>query len=218
MKDEAREKIEQMKEEDLTRLIKILGWYTLKEIRSRKLFFRTGQSTEMPDGYDVDSVVNEAFTRVFTGQRQWDPNQNPDLGKYLRDVIDSILSHLATGKDNVMLREAGSSEDNDDSQWEAGSKERRPEREWLNRGSKQADDELIERERLEEEERVLQMLVEECSTDPILARVLQIKREFDADPAEISERTGIPVKDIYNAIKRLDRKIILVRRRLNGAR
>jgi DNA-directed RNA polymerase specialized sigma24 family protein len=216
LNDEAREKIGQIKEEELARLIKILGWYTLKEIRSRKLFFRTGRSGEMPGGYDVESIVNEAFTRVLTGQRRWNPNQDPDLKKYLMNVIDSILSHLATGKDNEMVRAAGVPEGNDDdSQWEAGSKERRPEREWLSRGSQRADDELIEREMQEEEERVLQMLVEECGSDPVLARVLQVKREFDAEPAEISELTGIPVKDVYNAIKRLDRKIALIRRRLD---
>lgn len=217
MNDEAREKIEQIKEEELVRLIKVLGWYTLKE--SRKLFFRTGRDGEMPSGYDVESVVNESFTRVLTGQRRWDPNQDLDLKKYLMNVIDSILSHLATGKDNELVRAASGPEgDEKDSQWEAGSKERRPEREWLTRSSQRADEELIERERLEEEERVLKMLVEECSNDTVLARVLQVKREFDAEPAEISQHTGIPVKDVYNAIKRLDRKIALIRRRLDETR
>lgn len=214
MRDEAREKIEQMQEEELARLIKVLGFYTLKE--SRKLFFRTGRSGEMPSGYDVESVVNEAFTRVLTGQRRWDPKQDPDFKKYLMNVIDSILSHLATGKDNEMLRGAANAEgDEDSSHWEAGSKERRPEREWLARGAQRADEELIESERLEEEDRVLQMLVEECSGDPVLARVLQVRREYDAEPAEISELTGIPVKEVYNTMKRLDRKIALIRRRLN---
>jgi hypothetical protein len=214
LNEEAREKIEQMKEEELARLIKILGWYALKE--SRRKFFRTGRGGEMPGGYDVETVVNEAFTRVLTGQRRWAPEREPDLKRHLMDVIDSILYHLATGKDNELMRAAGAAEGvEDDSSWEAGSKECRPEREWLARGAQTADAALFERERLLEEERVLQMLVEECSGDPVLPHMLCVMREHDAEPAGISEITGLPVKDIYNAMKRLDRKIVLIRKRLS---
>lgn len=215
MYEEARARIEQMKEEELSRLIKILGWYALKE--SRRKFFRTGRGGEMPGGYDVEAVVNEAFTRVLNGQRRWDAEREPDLKRHLMDVIDSILYHLATGKDNELLRGAGGAEgDEDDSSWEAGSKERRPEREWLARGAQSADAALFERERFEEEARVLRMLTEECSGDAVLPRALRMMREYDAEPAEISEMTGIPVKEVYNAMKRLDRKIALIRKRLGA--
>ena len=216
MHEEAREKIGQMKEEELARLSKILGWYTLKE--GRRKFFRTGSGGEMPGGYDVGAVVNEAFTRVLDGRRRWDPGREPDLKRHLMDVIDSILYHLSTGKENELLRAAGGADGGgeEDSSWEAGSGERRPEREWLTRGAQSAEAALFERERLEAEERVLQMLAAECSGDPVLARVLQVMREYDAGPAEISEITGLPVKEVYNAAKRLDRKITLVRKRLGA--
>lgn len=214
MNEEARAKLEQMKEEELARLFKILGWYALKE--SRRKFFRTGRGGEMPGGYDVEAVVNEAFTRVLSGQRRWDSAREPDLKRHLMDVIDSILYHLATGKENELLRAAGGTEtEAADSSWEAGSNERRPEREWLARGAQGADAALFERERLEAEERVLRMLADECSGDPVLSRVLRVKREYDAEPAEISALTGLPVKEIYNAMKRLDRKIVFVRQKLS---
>lgn len=215
MHEEAREQIERMKEEELARLIKILGWYTLKE--SRRKFFRTGSGGEMPGGYDVGSVVNEAFTRVLSGRRRWDPGREPDLKRHLMDVIDSILYHLATGRENELLRSAGYADGGEeDSSWEAGSEERRPEREWLTRGAQSAEAALFERERLETEERVLQVLAGECSGDPVLAGVLRAMREHDAEPAEISRITGLPVKEVYNAAKRLDRKINLVRQRLGA--
>lgn len=217
MDEEARARIEKLTEEEWAGLIKILGWYTLKE--SRRMFFRTGRGGEMPGGYDVEAVVNEAVTRVLEGRRLWEPKRDPDLKKYLMDVIDSILYHLATGKDNELLRAAGDAEgDGDDSHWEAGSKERRPEREWLSRGVLSAEAALIERERLGEEERVIRMLADECSADPVLTRVLRAMRDYDAEPAEISELNGIPVKDVYNAVKRLDRKVAVVRKRLSETR
>ena len=45
-----------------------------------------------PPGYAPDDVMQEAITRTLGGERRWDPNKDPDLLKYLKDIIDSIYS------------------------------------------------------------------------------------------------------------------------------
>lgn len=214
MRDDARAEIAKLTDEELTRLSKELGRYASAEM-TKKPFWRTGKSGELPGGHEVESIVNEAFTRVYGGQRRWDSQKHPDLKKYLFDVIDSILSHLSTGSENALLRAVPEAGTEQEIQWESGSKERRPEREWLTRAARQPDEALFEREAAEREDRALQLLVEECSTDPVLSKILHVRLEYENPrSAEIAELTGIPVGDIYNGEKRLARKIALVRSRM----
>ncbi len=64
------------------------------------------------------------------------------------------------------------------------------------------------------ENRALELLIDECTDDPVLMSVLEAMMDGYEKSAEISEHKGIPVKEIYNAAKRMDRKLEMVRRRL----
>jgi hypothetical protein len=66
------------------------------------------------------------------------------------------------------------------------------------------------------EDRALGLLLDECSDDPVLMAVLEAMMDGYDKPAEISEHKGIPVKDVYNAIKKLDRRLEIVRKRMAG--
>jgi hypothetical protein len=73
---------------------------------------------------------------------------------------------------------------------------------------------VLQQEQAALEDRALELLLEECADDPVLIQVLEAMMEGCDKPAEISEAKGIPVKDVYNAIKRMDCKLELVRKRL----
>lgn len=64
------------------------------------------------------------------------------------------------------------------------------------------------------EDRALELLIDECAEDLILIGVLEAMMDGFETSAEISKAKGIPVQDIYNATKRLDRKLELIRKRL----
>jgi len=51
------------------------------------------------------------------------------------------------------------------------------------------------------------LLIDECGDDDILIKVLEAMMDGAEKSAEIAEATGIPIKDVYNATKRLDRKL-----------
>lgn len=56
--------------------------------------------------------------------------------------------------------------------------------------------------------------MDECADDEILMKVIEAMMDGYNTPAEISKAKGIPVKDVYNATKRLDRKAETARRRI----
>src|SRR5262245_15828179 len=98
MPDEVREAFARMSESELTEMILRLGRYTLRE--SNRLQWRTGDSVELPGGETIDSIVSLALEKTLSGERRWDPQSHPNLIEFLMDVIDSLLYHLATGKEN----------------------------------------------------------------------------------------------------------------------
>lgn len=49
---------------------------------------------ELPLGQTGEDLVQKAIDKVFSGDRKWDPNKNPDLYAYLTSVVDSLLSGL----------------------------------------------------------------------------------------------------------------------------
>lgn len=70
---------------------------------SRALRWRTPNPIELPDGETVPSIVSKAIEKLFAGEREWDPDTEPDTKKYLRSVVDSLLNHLAESQDNTLI-------------------------------------------------------------------------------------------------------------------
>lgn len=214
MLNEAQKHLRLMSDEEQTKLILHLGWYALRV--SNTLRWRTGDSVELPSGETIDSVVSLAFERVLSGERQWNPQTDPDITKYLMDVIDSLLYHLATGKDNTMLTTVPAEGSSDEAAWHVATRphERKhePDADWLARRSASPEQELLDREAAESEEAALTTLEEVVSDDAELTYILQAMRDGYDNPGEIAEIIGIDVREVYNAMKRLDRKVARVSR------
>ena len=119
MSTEAHAALARLPEIELQRMIMELGRYALSV--SSKLRWRTRDATQLPRGETVDSIVSLAFTKVLNGERQWDPVHAPDIKKYLMDVIDSLLYHLATSRDNTTITAIPSADSEHDTQVEPQS-------------------------------------------------------------------------------------------------
>lgn len=211
-------------------MIKELGIYASSV--SRTFRWRTGSPTELPGGETAKSIVSKAIQLVLkgaleessgdnpspkAGSRRWDLQKHPNLKKYLMDVIDSLLYHLAHSPDNKIFTRIP---DKGLGEWEAGLKLRTADTEWLARTSRSPEELLLQRERAELEDRALDMLEEEAAGDKVLSKVIRAMRESEgpAEASDVAKATGIPIKDVYNANKRLDRKAEEVFRKLGGAR
>jgi hypothetical protein len=195
------------------RLIWQLARYALGV--SRGLRWRTQSPIELPGGETIDSIVSKAIEKVFSGERRWDPGKEPDLGKYLQGVIDSLLSHLAEGKDNTMFAPVPNTVGGQaTAEWESGMGGRPHGAEWIGRPVKSPEKLLLEQQAAKRDDRVLELLIDECSVDAPLSKVLQAMFDGYEKRAEIAEATGLPENEVSNAGKRLDRKLAKLRLQL----
>jgi hypothetical protein len=133
---------------------------------------------KLPDSTEPEDIVIEAITRVYEGQRVWNPEQDPGLEDYMKSVLKSMVSNLMTlsGK-KVALDKFPSLRSDGGTDEEA---------------TFNSLDENIRRF---------------VSTDAELALVYKaIKDGFK--PREIAKDYAIPIQDVRNAQKKLRRSVI----------
>jgi hypothetical protein len=162
--------------------------------------------------------VSQAIEKVLSGERKWDPDSKPDMVKYLMDVIDSLLSHHATGADNRLLvrskkhgrgpEQMGADEPDIEGDMPQPAEQFAEEStEWMARPVPNPEQRFIEAEQQMQSEKAMSILVQGCASDPVLHRMLPLIQEGVSRPAEIAAKLAIPVGSVYNANKRLDRKL-----------
>jgi len=216
MPQTARDVLAWMSEEELAELILRLGRYALRE--SNRLRWRTGDSVELPGGETVDSIVSLALEKTLLGERQWNPETHPKLQEYLMDVIDSLLNHLATGRDNSLFTQAPSPDGTVNETNKSRSDTVEQEVEWLTRSEVSPETLLLQQEEEELKDRALELLREECEGDPLLLRIIEVMLQGNEKAAQIAAAAGLDVTDVYNAMKRLGRKAARVSLRISELR
>ena len=214
MLQSAREVFARMSEDELEELILRLGHYALRE--SNRLRWRTGSSVELPGGETIDSIVSLALEKTLSGEREWNPQAGSKLQEYLMNVIDSLLNHLATGRDNSLFTTVTSSDGtvNEGDKFRSHSSEHHVG--WLTRGEVSPETLLLEKEEAEVYERALELLREECEGDPVLMKIIEVMMEGNEKAEQIATASGLNVKEVYNAMKRLSRKAKRVSLRISG--
>jgi hypothetical protein len=209
---EAYEAVSKVSDDEWRDIALDLGRYALSV--SRNLRWRTRNPAELPGGETVTSIVSKAVEKLYSGDREWDPQKEPNLRKHLQNVIDSLLNHLAECQDNTLITVQPEPGSPDFPAWQSGSQKRDPAVDWLVPPSRSPEATLLLQEREQIEDRAVEMLLDECGNDPVLLAVLEAMMDGYDKAAEISKHKGIPIKDVYNATKRLDRKLEVVRKRV----
>jgi hypothetical protein len=208
LSQEARAALAQLSDDALQTLILELGRYALSV--SSRLYWRTGNAVDLPRGETVDSIVSKALTQVLSGERRWNPQAAPDLQKYLMGVIDSLLSHLARHKDNTTLRAVPRPDAYPDDRSEALLHPTPGATAW-HQEPQDPESVLLQHEQTAYEDRVLQHLLDVSRDDPLVTQIIQAMRDGHDKPGEVATALSLPVSDVYNAMKRLDRKMMRVR-------
>jgi hypothetical protein len=213
LSQEARAALAQLSDDALQTLILELGRYALSV--SSRLSWRTGNAVDLPRGETVDSIVSKALTKVLTGERRWNPQTAPDLQKYLMGVIDSLLSHLAQHQDNTMLRAVPRRDARPNDGSEALLRPTPGATAW-HQEPQDPESVLLQHEQTAYEDRVLQHLLDVSQDDPLVTQIIQAMWDGHDKPSEVATALGLPVSDVYNAIKRLDRKMMRVRQNIQA--
>jgi hypothetical protein len=213
--------------EEQNKLIINLTNYAAKKAKGKS--WRTGNAEELPEAENTFSVVTLAFERVLEGKRKWNPDTEPDFNKYMLDVIDSLLSHLATGKDNeIFVNENDSQFATNNERKNVGvlaaaeekfvaSKATKnfEEAEWLVRHQLSPEEELIAAEEKKFNDNVLQAICEAAADDYDVSAMIEAMGNNYVKSGEIAEYTGIDVDRIYNARKRLNTIVIKVKQKFD---
>lgn len=213
MLNEAREALTRMSEDELTDMILQLGRYALRE--SNRLRWRTGDSVELPGGETVDSIVSLALEKTLSGDRRWNPESQPNIQEYLMDVIDSLLSHLATGKDNRLFVTTSSDAIDSDEAGQTSSSQNQIESDWLARSGLSPEEAASKNEEEKLHERAIELLLVSSQGDPVLVQVIEAMLLGNDKADRIASATGLNIREVYNAMKRLDRKAARVSIQMN---
>lgn len=182
MPRDVRSVVDRMSDGDWQSLTLQLGRYALQ--KSRRFYWRTGSSGELPDGEVTESLVSKAVLLWMTGRRKWSHSESGDLQGFLQGVIDSLLSHSANGHDNRRIP-------SDDAVRPVG------------RATQETD--LLQRERAAEADRILTEIVAEAQQDAVVIEIIEAMRNGAATRRAIVSETGRSADAIDNGLKRLRR-------------
>jgi hypothetical protein len=159
-----------------------LGRYAL--FKSRRFYWRTGNSGELPYGEMTESIVSKAFCLWLSGRRRWNRAEYADLESFLKGVIDSLLSHSANSFDNQHIETA----------------------ETPHHVSKATpESELLEKERLNEADHTLAEIIRRSHDDPIVLEIIDAIRAGAATRRAIISATRRTPEAVDNGLKRLRR-------------
>ena len=181
--------------------------------KARRLYWQGIRGGDMPEGRNAYDIVQDAIYQLLSGERRWDPDTQPDLFAHLQSIIDSKVSALVEGWANERLRsetalaiEARLPKDTPSLLDAFASSRPDPEDIAL----------LTEQERRSEEFLIgLTLFLED---EPELQRIVEAIVNGAEGPAEIAKDAGITPKAVYNARKRLQRKLDEFRKRRETTR
>lgn len=72
-------------EHDWSKTIYALSAYVISLCRWKKI--------TLPSGVEESDIAMQAIEKVYTGERNWNPGQEPDLLRYLKGVARSLVSN-----------------------------------------------------------------------------------------------------------------------------
>jgi hypothetical protein len=179
---DVRSVVRRLSDRDWESLTLQLGRYALH--KSRRFYWRTGRSGELPNGEPTESLVSKAFVLWLTGRRRWNRAEYEDLPAFLRSVIDSLLSHSANGYDN---RHVASE----------------PELDRPAQGTPEV--ELLSKERAAEADRMVADIEERSQGDVVALAIIDAIRNGAATRRAVVQDTGYSPEAIDNGLKRLRR-------------
>jgi hypothetical protein len=179
---EIRRTVESLSDTDWQSLILQLGRYAL--FKSRRFYWRTGSSGQLPDGEMTESIVSKAFCLWLSGRRRWNRGEYSDLESFLKAVIDSLLSHSAGSYDNRRIESAESPSH-------------------VSKGTPESS--ILEQERLREADETLEEIIRRSQDDAIVLEIIDAIRSGAVTRREIVRVTGETTETIDNGFKRLRR-------------
>jgi hypothetical protein len=179
---DVRQEVERLSEVEWDSLAVQLARYTLH--KSRRFYWRTGNSGALPCGEMIESIVSKAIHLWLTGRRRWNRAEYVNLETFLKGIIDSLLSHFAVSSDNRHLVSIDAT---------------------VSVMSVTPETELLEKERVSETDQILAEIIRRSAGDSVVLEIIESMRNGASTRREIVKATGRPSEVVDNGLKRLRR-------------
>ena len=183
----------------ITKRLTIYASCRLARLHWRGLRVKAGQS--VVKGNEACDLAADAILSVIDGTRTWNRVAYPDLYEFLKGAVDSKVSALVESAENRKSRLAPvnpkTGEPATADEFPSGS--------------------LTPAQIIEDadwKEKFQSALVKELSTDELCLGMFDCLHAGITDRSEMAEMLEVTVADIYNAQKRMNRKIEAVTKRL----
>jgi DNA-directed RNA polymerase specialized sigma24 family protein len=176
--------LERLRKENWEKLIRQLHYYSLNRLKKFPQLEKKFNLVNL-----ANHLADEAIRQLWMQERAWDTTHYPDVYVFLKSAVDSLRYNFLKSKEQLVttfLDEAIA-----DTMPDSG------------------DDPEAQLETKELEDQVKAIF----DGDPEAYQVFDgVKNGLPA--REISLELGLPVKEVYNAMKRIDRKLIELRKTL----
>lgn len=175
--------------------------------KSSKYTWRSGDPDRLPGGKTPEDIALGAVQKVWTGERDWDPDKYPDLLKHIMRIIDSDLNHLinsAEYKKSVRMPERidemGTGGAHDEALDDTSSPIQKANQ------IRSPEEQLIAREQREFEEKVKNEFYDTVKGDEDLEMLWLCFDEGIDKPEKIATQTGWDIQKVNNVKRKLFRK------------
>lgn len=192
-----------LQEADWSAIGKELVAFTIWCIRGYT--WKYGGAFEIPQGHTAEDIVQHVIVKTLSGERNWDPDKGelrPWLRWQVRSVVDAFANSAAHRHEDLPLEDDSGSTDP----------------EWLdylstNSQTTMADtpeEVLITEEETEQRVTVLFEVVEgDKDAEQLLDWILEAAIDGgDYKPRDIAVALDVPVKRVYNCIRRIKRRAL----------
>jgi DNA-directed RNA polymerase specialized sigma24 family protein len=178
--------------------------------------YRVTSTTVFARGLSVEDAVSYIIQSVFEGTRKWDPNEIP-LEDWLINQVDSVMDWWLKLREN---RDVAFEELENVAQEDVHDPKsiQKIELEAVLKFGPPSPEKILIEETDEQEAKVFfEAVYDDTSDDPELQEMIIAMLDMDdLKPRVVAEALGVPVEDIYNRKKRLQRhldKLIAIRER-----
>lgn len=210
---------ELLDEQNWEEIIPMLVIHAKRKLRGFWLYgILGGGEGSGPGGVEAADIAMDAIQDVFVGAgvadgtinedevshiRRWDPGKDPEILPYLIGVVDSKIWKLVTSRENRKGRRLAQQPT------PAGSESYDPKlyNKDLPSGALSPEDQFVDAQIEQRAEDIVWGFHTCLDGEDLLQRIVECIIEGPIKPEDIAGKLGVESKDIYNAKKRLQRKL-----------
>ncbi len=160
--------------------------------KAKRLYWKSGYR-DLPQGKTPEDVAYEAIEKTLSGERNWNPDKNPDILSFLKSVVDSLIYHLVQSTNHKVVDPLPINPD-------GGIREDK-----IPNVPPDQEKYLLAEER---ERKLAKTILELTTGDSGLEAIMEAIMEGCIKAKNIAEASNMDVKHVYGLIRKLKLRVL----------